>query len=387
MHGAQMLTAPPARATLSHTRSLINQLGFVQLDSIHVVQRAHHHILWSRLPGYTPAHLDTLQHRGDIFEHWTHDASLIPTSLYPHWRHRFKRVEWSKWFGQQLGTSKDQILSHVRDRIAREGPLMASDFEHPSPRKSAGWWEWKPAKAALEYLWRRGELAIPRRVNFNKVYDLAPRVLPHVSTLATPSADEHIAWACESALDRLNIATPTQIARFWNAVSIAQARAWCAAGVKAGTLQPVSLVTAVGTHIACVAPLNIARRIRTARTAFAKAADRTRVLNPFDPILRDRDRCAALFNFHYRFEAFTPAPKRQFGYYVLPILDGDRLIARFDPKLNRTTRTLTVPALHWEAAIAASQRRALMPRVEHALREFANFCGADTLTLPPARAR
>jgi uncharacterized protein YcaQ len=384
---AELLTAPRASCSPARTLKLINEIGFVQLDSIHIVERAHHHILWSRLPGYRPSHLDTLQRRGDIFEHWTHDASLIPSTLYPHWKHRFERVAWSNWFSGQLGAKQTEVLSHVRSRIEHEGPLMAKDFEHEAPRKSSGWWDWKPAKAGLEYLWRRGELAIPHRVNFHKVYDLTPRVLAHVCNTPAPSHDEHITWACESALDRLTIATPSQLARFWNAITIAQARAWCAKRVDEGSLVPVTLQTAQGKSLAAFADARYPQRVRRARAAFEQVRDNTRVLNPFDPILRDRARCAALFNFDYRFEAFTPAPTRKFGYYVLPILHGDQLIARVDPQLDRNSETLTIRSVFWEDAVSLAARRTLMRNLEVALHEYAIFCGATKLIIPARAAR
>jgi uncharacterized protein len=386
MHGAGLFTREVA-ATPARTLRLIHDLGFVQLDSIHVVERAHHHILWSRLPAYAPRTLETLQQRGDIFEHWTHDASLIPSSLFPQWRHRFERVAWSNWLDRQLGASKDETLAHVLARIEREGPLKAADFEHVARRKTTGWWDWKPAKAALEYLWRRGELAIPRRDNFHKVYDLTSRVLPHTCNTPAPPLAQHIDWACRSALQRLGTATPTQIARFWNAISITDARNWCTARAREGELLPVHVATTADKPLAAFALHDVTARIRRAHKNHALFYESVRVLNPFDPILRDRARCAALFGFDYRFEAFTPAAKRQFGYYVLPILAGDRVVARFDPLLDRRSGVMRVTTLHWEATQPADTRRALLPRIERALQQYAAFCGATTVIMPRARAR
>lgn len=387
MHGACLLDAARSARTPAGALRLIESLGFVQIDSIHVVERAHHHVMWSRASDYERATLDRLQRNGRIFEHWTHDASLIPTGLYAHWRHRFARVAWGGWFTRMMGPKPEETVAHVRERITREGPLMASDFEHAGPRKAAGWWEWKPAKAALDYLWRRGELAIAHRVNFQKVYDLTPRVLAHAIEAEAVSEQEHVAWACRSALERLGVATPTQIARFWQAVTIAQARAWCAEQAKSGEIVAVKVTTMDGKVTSAWAPIDVKRRIARAERDCASIADVTRVLNPFDPVLRDRARCAALFGFDYRFEAFTPAAKRRYGYYVLPILHGERLVARFDPKLDRDAGALSVATLHWETGVRADERRKLAGTVDEAIARYARFCGAERIMMPGRRQR
>lgn len=387
MHGACLLDGRQSASTPARTLQLIDALGFVQIDSIHVVERAHHHVLWSRASDYERTTLDTLQRKGRIFEHWTHDASLIPTGLFAHWRHRFARVAWGGWFTRMMGPRPDETLAHVRERITREGALMASDFEHAGERKGAGWWEWKPAKAALDYLWRRGELAIAHRVNFQKVYDLTPRVLRHAMDAQPVSEEEHVSWACRSALERLGAATPTQIARFWQAVSIAQARAWCAEQAKAGEIVAVSVTGSDGKITQAWALRDIARRITRAERTYAAVADVTRVLNPFDPVMRDRARCAALFGFDYRFEAFTPAAKRRYGYYVLPVLHGDRLVARFDPKLDRDRGVFSLAKLHWEDGVRPQERKALLPAAEDAIGQYARFCGAERVIMPGRRRR
>jgi uncharacterized protein len=378
MNGARLLNAPAATATRGSILKLINELGFVQLDSIHIVERAHHHILWSRNHAYTQLHLESLQQRGEVFEHWTHDASFVPTKLFPYWKHRFERVSWAKWFGHMLGSQRETLLNHVRERIENEGPLMARDFdrEHVRPAGSGGWWDWKPAKTALEYLWRRGELAIPRRENFHKVYDLTHRVLPDVHGCVAPSADEHLRWACESAMERLGVATATDIARFWNAVSIAQARAWCDAHVKSGEIVRVRVETCGGESTAAFAIANWKQRVKK----LPEPAEVMRVLSPFDPVMRDRARCLRLFGFDYRFEAFTPAAKRKFGYYVLPILWRDRLVARIDAAMDREHATLRVNGSWWEPGCKTDA--ALKTRLEEAVEKYAIFCGADRVSWP-----
>ena len=216
---AQGLLDPPARCRgPSSVRSLVERLGFVQLDSINVVARAHELTLASRLEGYRSAHLASLLSTGHaLFEHWTHDASAIPLCWYAHWKPRFRRdalrLRTHAWWSYHLGKQGERTVEEVRERIAAEGPLRSADFEHPGKR--GGWWGWKPQKAALDYLWRAGELAVRGRVNFHKVYDLAERVLPEHVNLPEPGERAHLEWACGTASERLVVFTPRELSGFW----------------------------------------------------------------------------------------------------------------------------------------------------------------------------
>ncbi|MBU6413788.1 MAG: winged helix DNA-binding domain-containing protein [Planctomycetes bacterium] len=355
-----LLTTDPATScTPARTLKLIRDLGFVQLDTITAVERAHHHILWARNHNYQPRFLDTLQRRGDVFEHFTHDASLIPIEHFPHWKHRFERIVWSKWIKSRLGPDGAAVLDLVRSRIQAEGPLMASDFDDPTARRGT-WWEWKPAKAALELLWRSGELTVPRRVNFQKVYDFTARIHPEPHAAEVPDLVDHIDWACSTAISRLGIASPTEIARFWNAVSIAQAREWCTRAASEGRL--------VAANVMCfdsIARPAFALPHMASKRRIAPPPDFTRILSPFDPIIRDRARCARLFGFDYRFEAFTPAAKRKYGYFVLPVLRGEHLIARIDPDLDRSSGTFRVRNTWFEPGRGnRADRQALTKAIE-----------------------
>jgi uncharacterized protein len=378
---------PVARAATSRLVSLLDQLGFVQLDSINIVERAHHHILWTRWPGYQPAMLDALYEQALAFEHWTHDASLIPVRFFPHWRPRFERYrEAGAWMRERLGPDAPRVIASVLERIGAEGPLMSKDFA-PAQSSGAGaavgaggaggWWNWKPQKAALEYLWRTGELAVARRVNFHKVYDLTERVLPEVAGLPAPSPESHIDWCCSSAIDRLGIATPREISAFWNDPSLERTRAWCDAAAREGRIVPVTVDP----------PQDAKSRLYHAFAAadwkerLARAPEPTpvpRLLSPFDPLLRDRLRALRLFNFDYRFEAFTPAAKRKYGYYVLPILEGDRLVGRADPQLDRAAGKLEV-RLWWEQGIRPTRSRT--SALEEAVEVYAKFNSAESWTL------
>ncbi len=377
--GAQGLLADPARkATPKTLARLIEQMGFVQLDSINYVERAHHLTLGSRLDDYRHEHfarlLETDRH---LFEHWTHDASAIPTAWFAHWKPRFAHYETklrNRWWGPRMGEHPEKTLAHVRERIAREGPLRSQDFEHDRQGQAAGWWDWKPQKAALEYLWFTGELLVTRREKFQKVYDLTERVLPDVAALAEPTEDKHIEWACRTAFERLVIATPKELADFWHAVSLAQARQWCERAVKSGELMAVMVESAYGEKPRASFALN---DWQTRLRKLPDAPERMRLLSPFDPIIRDRARAERLFNFDYRFEAFTPEPKRQHGYYVLPLLAGEQLVGRVDSKFQRARDTLEVRKVYWEPTIKATKARRI--KLDEALARLANLIGAENV--------
>jgi uncharacterized protein YcaQ len=260
--------------------------------------------------------------------------------------------------------------------VRAQGEVRAEDFEHDRGDEPAGWWGWKPQKAALEYLWHTGELTVVRRVHFHKVYDLVERVLPEAHARPEPPAAEHRDWACRTALERLGVATPTPRAAFWRAIPLAEARAWCAAEVRAGRLLPVRVEGEgdVRPQMAYAPPDWEARL-----AALPEAPETMRLLCPFDPVLRDRDRALRLFGFDYRFEAFVPQAERKYGYYVLPILEGEHLVGRVDPKLHRERRTLEVRAVWWEPAFAKS--RARKRRLEAAAWDLARWLGAERLEI------
>jgi uncharacterized protein len=390
-----LLGDPNRRATLTLLAKTIEQMGFVQLDTINVIERAHHLTLFSRLHAYKPsmfAHL--LENSRELFEHWTHDASAIPTKWFPHWKHRFERyrsrIRSNAWWKSRIGENPDELIAQVLKRIEADGPLQSRDFEHDPQHNGYqppedGWWGWKPQKAALEHLWRTGELAVARRINFQKVYDLTARVLPHCTTCDAPEVDAHVDWACRSALERLVIATPAEIAAFWHAIDLAQARQWCVRAKSAGDIIEIVVQTADGSkpRSSFTYP-NIADRIK--RLPSDDELDHgVRLLSPFDPVLRDRKRTRRLFNFDYTFEAFTPAPKRQYGYYVLPLLERDRLIGRIDAKFHRDRGELEVKGLWLEAH--AKPTKARQRAIDTAIQQLADFIGAANVKLKPPQSQ
>lgn len=376
LDGQGLLADPARRAGPAAVHNIVRQLGFVQVDSIQRIERAHHLILGARLDGYRAQHLDHVAFRKRaLFEHWTHDAAMIPAEWFHHWKPRFaktdQRLRKSRWFTHRLGDNPEQTIARVYERIEREGPLRTSDFERTSGKPTTGWWDWTPEKAALEFLWHTGRLAIHGRDRFQKIYELTERVFPHAHIQEAPHDEIHIDWACRSALDRLGVATPAELAGFWRAVTIAQAAAWCRSELISERILTVQVESAGNSKPRkAFALVDWKQRVRRANDA----PDRMRLLAPFDPILRDRNRAQRLFNFDYRFEAFVPANKRKYGYYILPILERDRLIGRLDPRFEREQKTLIVDRVWWEKEIKPT--RAHKRKLEMALDVLAQQIGA-----------
>ncbi len=372
-----------ARQALSGDRpaglgALIDRLGYVQLDSIRVVERAHHHILFSRDLAHRPSKLDRLFARDRaLFEHWTHDASLIPIAFYPHWRHRFeraaKRIAESKGWQERLGGA--QVVKEIHRRIEREGPLRARDIESKTGR-TGPWWGWSKEKAALEYLWFTGELAIVARDGFQKVYDLTERVIPEAHRAERFSHRETVDWACDGALTRLGAAGVGEIADFWTLATREEVAAWAKREARAKRLIDIGITGVDGK----VRPAFARPPLPAESAALPAPPGRLRLLSPFDPVLRNRQRTERLFGFDYRIEVFVPAPKRRYGYYVFPILEGERFTGRIDLKADRAKDVLRVQGLWLEPGVKLTSAR--KARLETELARQARLAGVSGIEFP-----
>lgn len=348
-----LLEAPQGSADSDALLSLIERLGFIQLDSINTVARAHDLILFARKPRYRTEDLKRLYEDAQgLFEHWTHDAAMIPMRYYPQWQMRRTRDATKlrkQWKNGRPDGFEDQLQA-VLDHIRAHGASGSSDVGKDEKRGSGGWWDWHPSKTALEYLWRSGALHVVGREGFQKRYDLSERALDAQvwATNDTPSEAQTIDWCCAGALDRLGFATSGEIAAFWAHVTSAEAKAWCAAAVVRGDIEEIEITGADGAIKRTFARPDIT----TDQAIDQPAPDRLRVLSPFDPALRDRKRAGFLFGFDYRIEVFVPEAKRIFGYYVFPLLQGDRLVGRVDMKAFRAEDTLRIRALWPEHGVA-----------------------------------
>ena len=363
--------APSGPATGQALQDLIERIGFVQVDSINTVARAHDMILWSRRQAFRPPALKRLLERDrSLWEHWTHDASILPVRLHGVWQHRFKRDEdrlhknWKAWFRDGYEAQFDNILN----RITKDGPVGTADVGEGEVRGKGGWWDWHPSKTALEWLWRTGRIAVTRREGFAKIYDLTERVIPEAHRAPVP-AEDVADWACRSALRQLGFGTSGEIAAYWKAVGPEVAKLWCREALAQGEIIEAEVEGAQGQR----------RKV----FIFPEILDETppeptprlRILSPFDPALRDRDRAEFLFGFYYRIEVFVPEPKRVWGYYVLPVLEGERLVGRIDVKAFRDAGALRVKAFWPEAGVKLTKGR--RGKLEGELDRLARFAGCE----------
>ena len=351
---------------------LIKTLGFVQLDTIQVVSRAHHHILWSRNQNYREPMLGRhLARDRKVFEHFTHDASVIPIDFYPMWQRQFRRLEakvrkW-EWHRGMLDTDGRNA---IKDRIRAEGPLCTKAFD-TKVQGEKKMWARPPHKLALDYMWYAGELSTSHRENFTKFYDLSERVIPSELLSQVPSDEAQIDWLCQAALDRMAFGSEGDIQRFWAAVSNTEAKQWAA--TNSTQLVPVEIETADRDTFTAWAPEDIETRLATAETP----SSRLRILNPFDPVARDRTRLKRLFGFDYTVEMFVPAAKRKWGYYVYPLLEGDRFVGRIEIKADRKAGTLRVLKLWKEPKVKWTPARAA--KLEAELARMLRFIGLEHL--------
>ncbi|HUJ61287.1 MAG TPA: crosslink repair DNA glycosylase YcaQ family protein [Kofleriaceae bacterium] len=337
---AQGLATPRPRAvTRRDLRALVERLGVVQIDSVNVLVRAHYLPAWSRLGAYDRAAFDALSHRAPraLFEYWGHEASLLPVALHPLLRWRMAKAHAHAWRFVRRISKRQGFLRDIRALVAERGPITARELPAPR-RKRTGWWEWSDAKKAIEWLFYAGEVTSAGRRGFERLYDLPERVLP-AAILAAPTPSEHDAQRAlvEIAARALGVATDADLRHYYN-LSLAATRRAIEELVEAGTLDRVSVEGWARPGY----------RHEDARPP--RAIDRARValVSPFDSLVWTRERTERLFGMRYRIEIYTPEPRRVHGYYVLPLLVGDRLVGRVDLKADRAAGVLRVQASHVE---------------------------------------
>ena len=366
---------PDGTANAGHVRRAIDRLGLLQIDSVNVLARAHYLPLFSRLGNYDSGHLDRLawgrpSARG-LFEFWAHEASLLPLASQPLFRWRMQRAAENDGDGKgklhQFHREKAAYIDEVRREIADRGPLAASELSNGGPGRGA-WWGWSDGKLALEWLFFAGIVtAATRRGTFERVYDLSERVLPAaVQALPTPSAEEAQRELLRISARAMGVATETDLRDYFR-LGVADTRARLAELVEAGDLHQVEVE-------GWAKPGYLDPAARQPRRIETRA-----LLAPFDPLIWERDRTQRLFDFHYRIEIYTPVAKRKHGYYVLPFLLDDRLVARVDLKADRAASRLLAHAAHLEPGNDAA--KVAGPLVEE-LRLMADWLGLDGVSLP-----
>jgi uncharacterized protein len=335
------------------TALIINKLSYVQIDTISVINRAHHHILWTRNSNYSEKHLHDLQAKDKlIFEYWTHAMSFIPMEDYRYSLPRmqnFKKPK-SKWLKYRFTQSK-KYLEPVLTRIKNEGQLSSSDFSNDTGKRGGTWWDWKPAKTALEYLFWQGDLMISERKNFQKFYDLRERVLPDRVNTFMPTNSELSCYFVKRSVASLGVATEKEILKFMqpgkSTVSDLQIvdretmRKAINELLESGEI--ISLAIEGKNKILNYTLPEIIKRIN-----MKKSAAHVHFLSPFDNLIIQRERTKRLFNFDYAIECYLPKSKRKYGYFVLPILWNNKLIGRIDSKADRQNEKLIINNLVFE---------------------------------------
>lgn len=370
---AQGFAEPPLGREVD-TRALrtrvLDKVGLIQIDSVNVLERAHLLPAFSRLGPYDPDLLDRLAHYAPrrLFEYWGHEASLLPVELWPHLRWRMDRAHDDAWGGmRRIATDRPELVDAVLADIAGRGPLSAAQLaHHDSPRGKKGpWWDWSDVKRALEFLFWSGAITSARRVRFERRYDLPERVLPAAIIAApTPSREEAQRHLLRVAARSLGVATEPDLRDYFRLPS-AESKVHVAELVDAGELLPVAVE-------GWSAPAYLAPGARVPRRVDAAA-----LVGPFDPLIWERPRVERIFGFRYRIEIYVPRAKRVHGYYVLPFLLGDELVARVDLKADRAAGALLVQAAHAEPGAPLDTAEALGAE----LRQMARWLALDDVVV------
>lgn len=381
---AQRLITPlgaTGPATPEAIYDTVEQLGCVQIDTLQMVRRSQYLVLWSRLGRYDPADFDRLIYNPAgrrLYEYWQHAASIIPLRHYRYSLPMMARFQnghgwWPEWSRQP---ENRRLIEHVRTRIDAEGGLRAGDFQYDGPQRGP-WWDWKPTKHALEHLYNAGELMIADRPNFQRVYDLRERVLPDWVDTTPPTHEEMLRFRLEQAARAAGIATGGQIASYAYLKRGESAPALRAL-VEQGALVEVETETLGGATAPMLVHRETLPQVEQAVDGAIRAG-RTTFLSPFDSLFWASGRDEQVWGFRQKLEAYTPAPQRVWGYFCLPILHRDRLVGRFDPKLERKTGTLRLLALYLEPSAAPED--GLVADVAAALRDFLAFHDATDLVI------
>lgn len=361
---------------------VIKQIGFVQIDSIKIVERAHHHILFSRSNFYDHTWLDYhLEEKRTLFENWTHDASIIPIEFFPYWGHRFSRAHdklvGSRWWNKRMGDNPGKLCQRVLDYVEKNGATKSRDLRHGNKDSSSkrleektSWWGWNPSKATLVFLWRTGRLAVAKREGFQKSYDLTERVVPDIYRNIEHSEEEYINWNCMTAIENIGFGSHAEIANYWEGISLQEAKNWCNKSLN-NYIMTTQVETVDGEAVLSWAHPDIFAWV----DKLPDPPNIVRFLSPFDPLIRDRKRVRRLFGFDFKIEIYIPELKRVYGYYVYPILEKDKFIGRIEMKVDRRSSSLIVHGFWLEIGFKLTKQR--QKKIESELHRWRAFLNLD----------
>lgn len=344
----------------------LETLGYLQIDTLSIVERAHHHTLWTRIPDYKTAYLDELVKERKVFEYWFHAASYLPMRDFRFALPQMSEVKQSK---THYYNADPRVMQYVMDAIRAEGPKKARDFESET-KKPGSWWNWKPAKTALERLFLNGDLMISARNGMQKTYDLTERVLPANIDLTVPSPMEFAEYLVKTYLQAYGFTTVKQITHLKTGEALRK---------NVNDVLQALLEEQVVQKVALEGFPSVLVRSELMEKPIRKNSSEIRLLSPFDNSIIHRDRIKQFFDFDYRIECYTPKEKRQYGYFCLPILLGSTFIGRMDCKAHRKEKQMELIHLHienesidfelWEKPFAVQ------------LKQFATFNGCETIRL------
>lgn len=366
-----LLQAQPFGSGLAGARKAFDHLGYVQIDTISVVERAHHHVLHSRVSKFDPAMMNKLLIEGDIFEYWSHAAAFLPIDDFRFslpYKHAIKsgQTHWNK-------NPDRKLMAELLERVRMEGPLRSRDVETKVSHR-AGWWDWKPAKKALEQLFMEGDLMVKDRIGFQKNYDLTERVLPSFVNVTMPSMEEFVTHMvdqqlrCHGAVSLKGLTYLRRDTTLRNAVkSLVNER------LAQGVLEQVQLSSGEVYFIETGA---LERRL-------PNLSNRLQILSPFDNSVIQRDRLKHLFQYDYQIECYVPEAKRKYGYFSLPLLFRGVFIGRMDCKAHRKIRLLEIKFLHLESSFEQKNldNDQLIGAFIDAIDSFRQFQQCDSVSL------
>lgn len=359
---------PKARVDRRHLRRVMGRLHLLQLDSVPVVMRTQYMPLFSRLGPYAPKLLDETAYKHDEwFEAWSHEASLLPVESEPLLRwHKARSEAGETWANlRELAEREPAYMDEVYAQVAERGPLFARDLDDPRPQDGDWWGSRSLGTWALDWLFRVGKVGIRRVGNFEKEFDLLDNIVPaNIRALPTPSEEDAHRSLLLMGAEAHGVGTAECLADYFR-LPIRSSRARLSELVEDGKLEPVTIQgwsKPAFRHPDAVLPRWVRGRA---------------LLSPFDPVVWNRPRAEQLFDFDYRIEIYVPADKRVYGYYVLPFLLDDQVVARVDLKTNRADRVLEVKAAFGEPGI---DRDRVATELHGALRDLATFVGADDLS-------
>lgn len=381
LHTQCLASANGSSATRDAIYKLVDQIGCIQIDTLHMVRRSHYLVLWSRLGSYDPGDIDALTSANDrrLFEGWQHAASIIPLTEYryqlPHQRNL--REHPTNWYNRWLNeTVQKEIVPQVLERIRQEGALRVSDFESDG-HTGGTWWNWRPAKVALEFLFAYGELMVADRIKFQRLYDLTERVLPLEIDTTEPTVEERDRFWVERGAKALGVFLPRHAGDYtWMKVS--RTKPIVESLIRAGLLIQIQGTLENGETGQLLIHRDNLPFLEQAADGALKA-ERTTFLSPFDNLWWANRRDEQFWGFHQSLEAYLPAPKRIYGYFCLPILHKERLIGRFDPKLERKNGLLRLKTLLLEPGVDPDEE--LIKDVAGTMRDFMAFHAAKDLVI------